>query len=224
MNIDEARISQVCTAASLRSRVFLRFFDLFNFFSFALFSSWWRWKFHLGKSRLFPLIEAQTSVRFERELDPKNVRNLRIGSSGEEQKDIKLKVVKTSSRFSIYFQLHFALLLGVFANVFLSVTRNTQKMSKSWKSDCVNAACFPRTKQPKRRESRKPNKIIYCFSICEILFDYNPNSHISIIFFPFLRHPIFLHVHSRSGLGWREKGKYLLWDFHDATSFSCRKI
>lgn len=32
----------------------------------------------------------------------------------EKQKDIKLKVVKTSSRFSIYFQLHFAFLLGVF--------------------------------------------------------------------------------------------------------------
>lgn len=54
----------------------------------------------------------------------------------------------------------------------------------------VNAACYPSNRR------RKANKIIYCLSICEILFDYN--SHISIIFF---HHPIFSRV-STTALWW----------------------
>jgi hypothetical protein len=59
----------------------------------------------------------------------KNVRNQRIGTAGkkmrERKKDIKLKVVKTSSRFSIYFQLHFALLLGAFRKCFFFFLRKS---------------------------------------------------------------------------------------------------
>lgn len=104
----------------------------------------------------------------------KNVRNQRIGSSGEEQKDIKLKVVKSSSRFSIYFQLHFAFLLGVFRKC-VSATLPADERRKWAKVEKPECKCGLL-----KRPMWKPNKIIYCFSICEILFDYN--SHISIIF------------------------------------------
>lgn len=70
----------------------------------------------------------------------KNVRNQRIGrSGGEEQKDIKLKVVKSSSRFSIYFQLHSPFSWVFFANVFLCAhfPAAQRKWAEIEKSACV---------------------------------------------------------------------------------------
>lgn len=72
-----------------------------------------------------------------------NVRNQRIGSGEARKKDIKLKVVKTSSRFSIYFELHFAFLLGVFHKcVFVSAkieSKFTQKKPKVCKCGLLSS-------------------------------------------------------------------------------------
>lgn len=59
-----------------------------------------------------------------------------LAAAESKQKDIKLKVVKTSSRFSIYFQLHFALLQGALRK-------------------CVFVCFQPQSRKKKEHECRK---------------------------------------------------------------------
>lgn len=151
-------------------------FDLFNFFYFPLFSSS---GMRGAPSRSSPSIGTQHSVWC---LIPMKKRTQ--SENWQKQKDIKLKVVKTSSRFSIYFQLHFRLSPGCLPQMcfFVKNSRPQRQQKNCGKPECVNVACYPSASMGPTKNARKPNKIIYCFSICEILFDYN--SHISIIFLP----------------------------------------
>lgn len=90
-----------------------------------------------------------------------------------------------------------------------------EQRSKSRRA-CVNVACNPQTLRnnvkfggaKKEKKTWKPNKIIYCLSICEILFDYN--SHISIIFLLFaIQFSLTSMSTLTSGRGRFSKGKFL---------------
>lgn len=143
----EARISQVCMFAFRFTAVLCDFLIYLISFIFHFLTVGRDGNFLQGNSQLSDHGRGKLLFDFGcvwfRQRRRKNVRNQRIGSSGEEQKDIKLKVVKSSSRFSIYFQLHFAFLLGVFRKC-VSATLpadERRKWAKVEKPECVNAAC-----------------------------------------------------------------------------------
>ena len=141
------RISLACVSTLLCD-----FSDLFNFFYFSLFNIW-----RLGGMKIFfwEISEKKISIT-NRGNAARRKKKLLCSISGVclgkkrtqsenwqrrmKQKDIKLKVVKTSSRFSIYFQLHFAFLLGVFRKcVFSSLfsRNNSVKIEQKLKSQSV---------------------------------------------------------------------------------------
>lgn len=117
------------------------------------------------------------------------------------EKDIRLKVVKTSSRFSIYFQLHFASLLGVFGKCFsVNVCRNSsntqkaEKISKPWKPECKCGLLY-RNRMNERKMRENPIKLFIAFRFVRFFLITILTFQLFPFFFFSLRHPIFLHVH-----------------------------
>lgn len=155
MNIDEQGISPASVHAFPLN---CDFFDLFNFFysPAVLSSSWSRSLLRVSPGNTRPLLLFFVIIGRKpnfccvcviawSEKRRRNVRNQRNGSSGEAQKDIKLKVVKTSSRFSIYFQLHSCLSPGCFSQL-CSVERRAARWKEPESCECGLLPLEPKKK------------------------------------------------------------------------------
>lgn len=195
-------------------------FDLFNFFYFPLFGDGNSSASGDGTRRAIRF----RACAFDSHSRQRTQSEELAAVESRAKKDIKLKVVKTSSRFSIYFQLHFALLQGALRKCvfvcFQPLSRKKIIGHERGKVGVCKCGLLPPARGQRGVEARekreKPNKIIYCLSICEISFDYN--SHISIISIQSRRRAMSTLVRTTAKffIGFR-----LL---RHPTSFSCRKM
>lgn len=184
MNIDEARILEC-----VRAPVFLFIAVLCDFLIYLI--SFLSRQIRVGE---------KTSVRFRACVwsaigeKGRNVRNQRIGSSRDEQKDIKLKVVKTSSRFSIYFQLHFDFLLGVFGKCFLEFSINATPTTKWVNARVCKCGLLP---------PENPIKLFIAFRFVRFFLITIPHISIIFLFSNFLLCPLSVTVVSKRGIFYR---------------------
>lgn len=156
-----------------------QFFDLFNFFYFSAIFGSWRQTHRALEGKMEILLARRSPIgKSSKQLIPPRGRSETYAIRElAAAKDIKLKVVKKILRFQIFnlFPITFSTFSWVFfANVFSSSTP-AKPRAKSLLQAGQNL-----DKTQGRERKKNLNKIIYCFSICEIPFDYNP--HISIIF------------------------------------------